>query len=421
MTSTGTTSRARNNTASILRTNPLPAFTAALKFWHPLPGMQTYTRNRRPPPSPTQGLIATCIDTLQELAPSAKILHRAFRDAGRHLARIDDPRRDALKSEWTTLTKRYKSIIDDSDVAAGKLAAVLNVYIALQGNTREGQEASMITELSTLQTVDIELDSYHYVFSGPCASLRNNVETFYLKLVDPTGSRRDHERASLSTPPLERKSESMPQVQESQPEPIVQGGVPANPAPRKMWGLLTERLPAFYATPSPQSPPAADHENTLTPAQATAVSVFKQASQGHIHVQHRRHLDGATLLARSSTQTQLASEKPVVDIVIASLKDIMLSLGKQSPELDVFRELTLHVGVHPRICVQHILDSIYTVNVQLKNEIKAYLQVLQSASAYPTPEKRTALANMQGRVALSSANWRVCVGALTDGYSRVQK
>ncbi|KAH9887915.1 hypothetical protein C8Q73DRAFT_711166 [Cubamyces lactineus] len=356
--------------------------------------MQTYTRARCPPPSPTQGPIATCIDTLRELAPSAKTLHRAFRDAGRHLARIDDPRRDALKSEWSTLTKRYKSLIDDSDVAAGKLAAVLNVYLALQGNTREGQEDSMIAELSTLQS---ELDSYHFVFSGPCANLKNNVETFYLKLVDPTGSRRDHERASLSTPSIETQGESMPQSQGNEPEPIVPGGVPANPTPRKMWGLLTERLPTFYATPSPRSPPAA--ENTMTLAQATAVNVFAQAGQGHTHVQHRQHLDGVTSPVRSSAQDLPASQKPVVDIVIASIKDIMLSLGRQGPQLDVFRELTLHV----------------------KNEIRAYLQVLQSASAFPTSEKKTALANMQGRVALSSAHWRVCISALTDGYSRIQK
>ncbi|KAI0324387.1 hypothetical protein GY45DRAFT_383603 [Cubamyces sp. BRFM 1775] len=355
--------------------------------------MQTYS-SRRPLSSPTQGPIATCISTLRELAPGAKVLHRALRDASRHIARIDDPRRDTLKSEWSTYTKRYKSIVDDTDVAAGKLAAVINVYLALQANTREGQEASMITELSTLQS---ELDGYNYVFSGPCANLRSNVETFYLKLVDPTGDRREHERAALFTAPLDIHSENTSQPQESQPEPLVQGGVPANSTPRRMWGLLTERLPTFYATPSLQSPTTV--ENSLTHAQATAVNVFAQAGQDHTHILHRQHTDGATSPIHSSTRTLVASEKPVVDVVIASIKDILLSLGTQGPQLGVFRELTLH----------------------LKNEIKAYLQVLQSANAFPTPEKRIALANMQGRVARSSAHWRTCASALTDGYSRIQK
>ncbi|KAI0330787.1 hypothetical protein GY45DRAFT_1361278 [Cubamyces sp. BRFM 1775] len=360
----------------------------------------------RPPSSPTQGPIAKCITTVRNLALSTKTLHRAFRDAGRHIARINDPRRATFQAEWSTVTRRYKSFIDDSDIAAGKLAAIINIYLALQGNTHETQEASVSTELLTLQSASIvfiacqqELENCNYIFSGPCANLRNDIETFFLKLVGRKVDTQDDETASPLNSPLDARIAPLPAPQESQPEPAGQGSASAKPTPSRMWSLLTDRLPALNATLlSSRSPAAA--ESTLTAAQAAAVGHFARATGGHTQVQQqRRHVEEATGPAQSQAQAPTISDKPLVDVVIASMKDIMLSLATQSPQLDVFRELTLH----------------------LKNEIRAYLQALQSAKAFPTADKRTALANMQARVALSSAHWRACVSALTDGYSRIQK
>ncbi|KAJ8454417.1 hypothetical protein ONZ51_g13033 [Trametes cubensis] len=262
---------------------------------------------------------------------------------------------------------RYKTIIDESDVAAGKLAAVIN-----GASTYANRQ---------------ELDGYHYIFSGPCANLRNDVEACYLKLTDLKSDTSVNARASLLNAPSDAKVACSQAFSENrgQSETTVQGSAPATTTPKGMWGLFTERLPTFHATSSPQSPPAVENAN-LTPAQAAAVGIFAQAALSHndIHVQQRQHMPVTTGYARSQTQVSPILDKPHTDVVIASMKDIMLSLATQAPQLDVFRELTLH----------------------LKNEIKAYLQALQSANAFPTLDKRTALANMQARVALSSIHWR---------------
>ncbi|KAJ8455791.1 hypothetical protein ONZ51_g12336 [Trametes cubensis] len=306
-----------------------------------------------PLPSPTQGPISICITTVRGLAPSAKNIHRAFRDTGRHIARINGPRRDTVRSEWSMYTRRYKTIIDESDVAAGKLAAVIN-------------------GASTYA-------------NGPCANLRNDVEACYLKLTDLKSDTSVNARASLLNAPSDAKVACSQAFSENrgQSETTVQGSAPATTTPKGMWDLFTERLPTFYTMTSPQSPPAVENAN-LTPAQAAAVGIFAQAAPSHIHVQQRQHMPVTTGYARSQTQVSSILDKPHTDVVIASMKDIMLSLATQAPQLDVFRELTLH----------------------LKNEIKAYLQALQSANAFPTLDKRTALANMQARVALSSIHWR---------------
>ncbi|KAI0659988.1 hypothetical protein C8Q70DRAFT_983371 [Cubamyces menziesii] len=340
-----------------------------------------------PLPSPTQGPISICITTVRGLAPSAKNIHRAFRDTGRHIARIDGPRRDTVRSEWSMYTRRYKTIIDESDVAAGKLAAVINVYLALQENTQESQEANMTTELLTLQS---EFDGYHYIFSGPCANLRNDVEACYLKLTDLKSDTSVNARASLLNAPSDAKVACSQAFSENrgQSETTVQGSAPATTTPKGMWDLFTERLPTFYTTTSPQSPPAVENAN-LTPAQAAAVGIFAQAAPSHIHVQQRQHMPVTTGYARSQTQVSSILDKPHTDVVIASMKDIMLSLATQAPQLDVFRELTLH----------------------LKNEIKAYLQALQSANAFPTLDIRK---NPPTELILISPNVRldICVPSI---------
>ncbi|KAH9887924.1 hypothetical protein C8Q73DRAFT_193801 [Cubamyces lactineus] len=351
--------------------------------------------NRDSASSPTQGPIATCIATLRDLAPSAKSLHRAFRDVSRQVARIDDPRRDILKSEWATYTKRYKSVVDDSDVAAGKLAAVINVYLALESNAQETRKVDMITELTTLKS---ELDGCNFDFDASCANLKGNIGSFYVQLVDPMGDRRESEGALLADMFPNAQPESTSQTTR-QPEAIISSVTYVSQLLWRMWGLLIGQLPTLYATTSPQVAPSFGTTGNLTLASTTALKVSAGAGTIDTHVQPSQHAQDTLGSVHGYTPTPLTSDKPVHAVVGTSIKDIMRSLGRQTSQLDVFRELTLH----------------------LKNEIEAYLQALQSANAFPTPEKRAVLANMLSRAVLSSAHWRACVLALTDGYSRIQK
>ncbi|KAJ8456756.1 hypothetical protein ONZ51_g11935 [Trametes cubensis] len=345
--------------------------------------MQTHA-NKGSASSPTQALIAKCNDTLSSLAPSAKHLHRAFRDVSRQVARIDDPRRDVLKSEWSASTKQYKGVIDESDVFAGKLAALIKVYLALQGNVQEGQECL------------VELNGYNYDFGASCTTLKGNVEVFYLKLVDPTGNRRENERALQAEMFSRAQSESPPQ-ETRQPEAAISSVAYVSQFLWRMWDLLIERLPTLYATTTAQTALDVENRNTLAPAQTTALNSLAQAGTSDVHVRQRG--GGNPEFTHSHTATPLTSDKPVHDIVATSIKEIMLSLGRQASQFDVFRGLTFH----------------------LKNEINSYLQALQSANAIPTAEKRAALANTHARIALSATHWRACASALTDGYSRIQK
>ena len=64
--------------------------------------------------------------------------------------------------------------------------------------------------------------------------------------------------------------------------------VSANTAHRRMWGLLTERLPTLYATATPQVAHVVENRNDLAPAQTAASKLLAQAGASDIHVQPRQ-------------------------------------------------------------------------------------------------------------------------------------
>ncbi|KAI9061971.1 hypothetical protein FKP32DRAFT_1677598 [Trametes sanguinea] len=328
--------------------------------------------------------IAKCAADIQGLSVAAQTQHRAMRDIRRQLSRLNDPSRESLTAEWTTYLHRYERILNDSDVTASKLTAIIDVYLALQGNTEADKESAMVTELSTLQA---ELEKVQPGFNSECLALASDMKGFYSKA---TGPPRSHglpgQDATLTANGSVTPTTVQPAPEPTQ-EPAIRTRSPTNESPRRLWSF------ALPAVSSPSTPAVSAHTgnkgpgSALTSAQATAVNRFKQLGN----------------LARS---TQLADASPIDtsrklsnEVLTETVKANVQALEAQAQQFSVFSELAQH----------------------LKNEIGAYLLAFQAAKAYPTMEKRRALANMHARVAASSAHWRQCSMALTDGYTRVPK
>ncbi|KAJ2982582.1 hypothetical protein NUW54_g10733 [Trametes sanguinea] len=327
--------------------------------------------------NPSSSPIAKCAADIQGLAVAAQMQHRAMRDTRRQLSRLNDPSRESLKAEWTTYLDRYERILNDSDVTASKLAAIVDVYLALQGNTETDKESAMVTELSTLQA---ELEKVQPSFNSECVALASDMKGFYSKA---TGSPPFHGLPGQDLT-LTANGSVTPTTVQHAPERLWSFVLPAISSPS------TSAVSAHTATNCPGS--------TLTSAQATAVDRFKHLAQAKIVV-----YTATGNLARS---TQLADASPIDasrklsnEVLTEAVKANAQALEAQAQQFSVFSELTQH----------------------LKNEIGAYLLSFQAAKAYPTMEKRKALANMHARVAASSAHWRQCSMALTDGYTRVPK
>ncbi|KAI8974780.1 hypothetical protein BD414DRAFT_173942 [Trametes punicea] len=271
--------------------------------------------------------------------------------------------------------QRYRNIVNDSNVAASKLSAMIDVYLALQGNTDEVAESDMATELSTLLT---QLECYKFDPSNLCAKLKDDIEASLNHTGDEgyTGSPQltdagDHAQVDVLTAQSPRQVTSSFFAMLSR-------------CLWSMWSFVSYRLSAL-------SPPATEQRLTngrvLTHTEATAVRRFK-------HMGERREV-----VAVRAAQSSDAACKMTVEGLIKSMRDHTRVLEAQVSKFNVFFEIAQH----------------------LKNEVGAYLLAFEAVKTYPTPEKRRALSNMHARVASSSASWKECATALKDGYSRVQK
>ncbi|OSD04982.1 hypothetical protein PYCCODRAFT_1432717 [Trametes coccinea BRFM310] len=304
-----------------------------------------------------------------------------MRDTRRQLSRLNEPSRESLKAEWTTYVDRYEQILNGSDTTASKLAAVIDVYLALQGNTEDDKEGAMITELTLLRA---ELERPQPDFTSECMKLSNDMKGLCSKLMgspprDSVASQDATPKGNINVEPVVAQSA----VGFAQESPM-RGRTPTNEGPRSLWSFL---LPA--AVSSPPIPTVLPHVGTntsnLTQAQVMAFDRFKQLGEL-----------GANGTSSRSTG---ASRNLTNNILAGTINGNIQTLEAQAQQFSVFSELTQH----------------------LKNEIGAYLLAFKAAKAYPTMEKKRALTNMHARVASSSAHWRQCVIALTEGYTRVQK
>ncbi|KAL7277040.1 hypothetical protein ACG7TL_008884 [Trametes sanguinea] len=347
-----------------------------------------------PVTSASSSPIAKSAASIHDLAITAQTQHRAMRDARRQLSRLNEPSRESLKAEWTTYVDRYEQILNGSDTTASKLAAVIDVYLALQGNTEDDKEGAMITELTLLRA---ELERPQPDFTSECMKLSNDMKGLCSKLMgspprDSVASQDATPKGNINVEPVVAQSAVGGDINSldfymsllmARQSPM-RGRTPTNEGPRSLWSFL---LPA--AVSSPPIPTVSPHVGTntsnLTQAQVMAVDRFKQLGEL-----------GANGTSSRSTG---ASRNLTNNILAGTINGNIQTLEAQAQQFSVFSELTQH----------------------LKNEIGAYLLAFQAAKAYPTMEKKRALTNMHARVASSSAHWRQCVIALTEGYTRVQK
>ncbi|KAI0356835.1 hypothetical protein OH77DRAFT_1588731 [Trametes cingulata] len=337
--------------------------------------------------------IATCATNIRDLAPNAKTLHRAMLDTRRQILRMDIPERDSLKAEWTARIDLYKNILDGTNAAANQLAGVIDVYLALQNNTNEGQEENMIKELSALRA---NLERTDFRFNVQCASLKENIDAFHRRLADPASNEQANQLSASankhdSDTNVTHLETSALSSTNSQQQPVaVRQEVTTNFSTRSAWSRLCELVSPAAA---PVSAPASASGGAPIRTEEMVVDHIKRLNEG-ASVRIQRQRSGGT----PSTDHGVPSE-PVDPPFLSAVKETSRRLDLQTRQFEAFSEIAQH----------------------LKNEINAYTQAFQAAKAYPTREKRIALENMHNRVVASSAHWRECAAALTDGYARIQK
>ncbi|KAH9887917.1 hypothetical protein C8Q73DRAFT_193220 [Cubamyces lactineus] len=326
------------------------------------------------------GPIMACAANLRHFKTSSRRIYRGLRDCRASFSRLVIPRRSTFEDGWATSADRYKNLLDDADLAASQLMAVIKVYLVLQSSKNEAQEADMITELGNLQQT---LTSQTYDLRRRCEKIREDVQASYHRLsetVEMCGMTLAHPangRDGSST-----DSEIGAGASDSTNKPSSR---PAASLSFYFWKLVS----AIWALMSPESnrgkgPCEGTHEgkDDTREGQGRRQDSTKPA---------KRSTDTNARQDTQSSQLTLASS---TSAILAAIKEVITGLETQAPLFDAFPELAQH----------------------LRNEVDAYLRAFEAAKAYPASRKK-ALEEAQARVVASSKYWKECLAALNGELS----
>ncbi|KAI0659986.1 hypothetical protein C8Q70DRAFT_108049 [Cubamyces menziesii] len=268
--------------------------------------------------------------------------------------------------------QQYKNLLDDADVAASQLMAVIRVYLVLQSSKSEAQEADMVTELGNLRK---SLTERTYDLSSRCKDLRGDIQASYERLSQAV------ETNGITATDPSNNMESSGETQARRSDKV--SGTPAR-KPSILGRLMSAFLCRVLRKPRKSERQTAKLSRGLTNPERTP----KDASQ-----------TGDEMRIAPSTSDQRRpparqdSQADAIPTTLEAIRESILGLETQAPLFDAFSELARH----------------------LRNELDAYLHAFEAAKALPANRKK-ALDEAQSRVVVSSKHWKECLAALNgDG------
>ncbi|KAI0330785.1 hypothetical protein GY45DRAFT_1434458 [Cubamyces sp. BRFM 1775] len=350
------------------------------------------------------GPITTCAANVRTLKISSRQLFRALRDTRTAVSRLDVAGRDSFGADWVAIVDQYKNLLDDTDLAASQLMAIIKVYLILQSSKSEAQEADMITELGNLRQ---SLSERTYDLSSRCKTIRAEIQVSYDRLSNavhtdvitgagPQASKKGVSSSDTSggTQPQYEMLWSISIVGDTDVFPCVRQSDGASSPPARKPSILG-RLMSALLDRLLRRPRKSDRQTSKSSRRAVhpdRISESKEASQSD----GERHIasgiaDGRRPPARQDSQTD------AIPTTLHAIQEIISGLETQAPLFEVFPELAQH----------------------LRNELDAYLHAFEAARAYPANRKK-ALDEAQARVVVSSKHWKECLAALNGDGSTAE-
>ncbi|KAI0324393.1 hypothetical protein GY45DRAFT_1439108 [Cubamyces sp. BRFM 1775] len=328
--------------------------------------------------------ITGCVANLRDLADSSRGLYRAFRDTRGSVSRLNFTGRDAFEAEWTAFAERYKNLLDDSDLAASQLIAIIKVFLVLQSKKGDAPEDDMISELDTLRQT---LTERQYDLGIQCNKLREDVSkncTDLSQAIDLDGVLCLDPKTSIHANTGDSKTPGLPRkpTRTDTSSTVVVSKVFI------LWRILSAVRLRRAKKPETQ---------TRTERKPVRSKLPRGEKMGR-KKQPKRQTKGADRApaVRQGTQSSQLSRASAASATLEAIRDILEKLEKQEPLFDAFPELAKH----------------------LRNEIDAYLRAFEAVKAYPA-RRRKALDEAQTRVVASSKFWIECLAALNRELSAV--
>ncbi|KAJ8461836.1 hypothetical protein ONZ51_g11284 [Trametes cubensis] len=338
------------------------------------PAIATRFKHHTPHNMAQSGSLTTCAANLRSLKTSSRQIYRTLRDIRASMSRLDVAGRNIFEGDWVAFVEQYKNLLDDTDVAASQLMAVIRVYLVLQSSKSEAQEADMVTELGNLRK---SLTERTYDLSSRCKDLRGDIQASYERL-----SQAVETNGITAADP----SDNLENSRETQTRRLGSDKASGTPArkPSILGRLMSAFLCRFLRKPRTSERQTAKLSRGLTNPERTP----KDASQ----------TGDETRIAPSTSDQRRPparqdSQADAIPTTLEAIRESILGLETQAPLFDAFSELARH----------------------LRNELDAYLHAFEAAKALPANRKK-ALDEAQSRVVVSSKHWKECLAALNgDG------
>ncbi|KAH9887927.1 hypothetical protein C8Q73DRAFT_194116 [Cubamyces lactineus] len=318
------------------------------------------------------GPITTCAANLRSLKTSSRQMYRAMRDIRASMSRLDVAGRDTFEGDWVAFVDRYKNLLDDADLVASQLMAIIKVYLVLQSSKSEAQEADMITELGNLRQ---SLTERTYDLSSRCKDVRGDVQAFCERLSQTAKTK----RITAVDPATNTESNPSAKGGETQSRRSDNASGP----PGHMPSILERLMSAFFCRVFSRPRKSDKQRSKSSRKLAGSGGVAKDSSQ----------TDGEARIDERRPPTRQDSQADAIPATLQAIREVVSGLETQAPLFEAFPELARH----------------------LRNELDAYLHAFEAAKAFPANRKK-ALDEAQTRVVVSSKHWKECLAALNgDG------
>ncbi|KAI0324389.1 hypothetical protein GY45DRAFT_1365101 [Cubamyces sp. BRFM 1775] len=293
------------------------------------------------------GPIMACAANLRRLKASSRQIYRELRDCRASFSRLTIPHQSTFEAEWVTFVDQYKNLLDDADLSASQLIAVIKVYLVLQSSKNEAPEADMITELGNLQQT---LANRTYDLCRRCEKIGEDVQASHDRLSEAVEMSRTtlaHFENGKNANSTGGNVDTSARVSTNKPS-----SRPAGSISTYFWELVS----AFLALISPES------DCRKEPRQETKKGASDpRRTQGRRQDSNESTKRFPNTNPRQNTQSSQLSQSSATSGTLSAIKEVITGLETQAPLFDAFTELAQH----------------------LRNEVEAYLRAFEAAKAYP--------------------------------------
>ncbi|EIW54687.1 uncharacterized protein TRAVEDRAFT_66289 [Trametes versicolor FP-101664 SS1] len=356
--------------------------------------------------SEPQMLISSCAEAVRKLISTERYLESTISRIADGMIRIDAFTRRTDARQWVELGTDYRRVVSNSEHTAIKLAAVIKIYVSLQQDVNDEDAGDMIVELDTLKT---RVAGYYFDQNSELVDLITRAE----RLKQQHEQAVDARRASM-TRRVQDAGREVDACQTQLQELYHKHTIASQAVLQASRSSMSSYRPNLRSNSLPL--PRSD-EVSMRPSEENQRRK-KGRSQTSLNAQ-------TEILAHTQSSRALESQ---IELVRGALTDSQDRSARAQAVLHILAHAdweAIRSSMHSAIVYlrkqNKRMNALIDLRQQLLHEIGAYQVAFQGVKTYPGSARRTALRDMQERVASTAPAWKAVATLLTNEYTKGRK